>query len=347
MSDRNLALILGAVLLLQTPAANADVVQQWNGIMLQTVAGQNPFAAARVAAITQLAMFEAVNAIEGEFEPYLGGITAAPGASAEAAAVAAAHRVLATYFPDPAAVLDQQRAESLAALSGTGVDDGVAVGEAAAAALIAVRAGDGSGSPLPYTPLSGPGFWQPTPPAFSAGILRHWGLMTPFGLTSGSQFRLPPPPALTSNEYRKDYDEVKAVGGVASARRPQDRTDVARFYAVTGAAHVWNPVCVEAAVDRGSSLVELARALALLNMAISDGLVASLDTKYHYHFWRPVTAIRAGDTDGNERTHADPDFLPLVATPPFPSYPSAHASASYAARTVIESLFGGRASVTL
>lgn len=140
---------------------------------------------------------------------------------------------------------------------------------------------------------------------------------------------------------------MKAVGGVASARRPQDRTDVARFYAVTGAAHVWNPVCVEAAVDRGSSLVELARALALLNMAISDGLVASLDTKYHYHFWRPVTAIRAGDTDGNERTHADPDFLPLVATPPFPSYPSAHASASYAARTVIESLFGGRASVTL
>ena len=341
MTRRSAALTLMAVLLFRPAPAGADVVQDWNSIMLATVAGQNPFAQARLAAITQLAVFEAVNAVEGQYEAYLN-TSAAPEASAHAAASAAAHRVLITYVPSAAAMLDEARATSLAAIpAGQPKDDGIIVGEAVADALIALRASDGAGSPIPYTPLTGPGFWQPTPPAFGAGILLHWGQVTPFGLLSGDQFRSAPPPALTSHAYRKDYEEVQAVGDVNSAGRPADRADVAQFYAVTGAVHVWNAVAVQAGAAERATLSENARALALLNMAINDGLIASLETKYFYQFWRPVTAIRAGDTDGNPGTDRDPGYLPFIATPPFPSYPSAHASASYAARVVLEHVFSG------
>jgi len=198
--------------------------------------------------------------------------------------------------------------------------------------MIALRANDGSATPLPYTPLSDPGFWQPTPPAFAPAILLHWAKLTPFGLASGDQFRSDPPPALTSGRYRRDYDEVKEVGDVNSTKRPQDRDDVARFFAVTSAMHAWNQAAVQVSAAQGTSLSHNARAFAILNMAINDGLIASIETKYFYHFWRPVTAIRAGDTDGNPRTEPDPAFTPFITTPAFPSYPSAHASASYAAR---------------
>jgi PAP2 superfamily protein len=217
------------------------------------------------------------------------------------------------------------------------------VGTLAAAAMIANRANDGSTPPQTFLPASvDPGVWQPTPPLFGPGILLHWRDLTPFGIASSDQFRSGPPPALTSGQYTKAYREVLSVGDVNSATRPQDRTDVANFFAVANAVYVWNVAVQQVSAASGLSVAENARTVALLNMAISDALVAVMDTKYHYDFWRPVTGIRAGHLDDNPRTESDASWTPLVTTPSFPSYPSAHASASYAARRIAEALFNGR-----
>jgi hypothetical protein len=332
-------------LLTNSAMASAEVVLDWNAIMLKTISGQNPFAQARFAAITQVAVFEAVNAITGDYEPYLGTIAAPPGASAEAAAVAAAHGVLKNYFPGSAASLDADRANSLAALpDGPPKDEGIAVGEAAAAAMIANRTNDGSAPPQFYTPPSAnPGEWLPTPGCTAGGIHLQWRDMTPFGIESSDQFRWKPPPALTSGRYTKAYNEVKRVGELNSTERPQDRADVAQYFASASAGSstlAWNQAASQVSAAQSRSLSENARTFALLNMAESDGLVSTMETKYHYIFWRPITAIRAGETDGNPRTEPDPDWTPFITTPCFPSYQSAHAAASYAARTIVEKIFG-------
>ena len=338
------ALLTAFFALSTIPAATAaaDVVLEWNAIMVSTISSQNPFAQARFAAITQLAVFEAVNACTGDYKPYLGTIDAPHGASPEAAAIAAAHGVLRNYFPGSAASLDAARATSLAAIpNGQAKERGIAVGETAAAALIALRANDGSTPAETFLPsTTDPGVWQPTPPAFGPGILLHWSHLTPFGLQSSDQFRSDAPPALMSNRYRKDYDEVMRVGSVGSTERPQDRTNVARFFSIASAPYVWNSAARQVSSAQRRSLSENARALALLNMAISDGLVSSMETKYFHIFWRPVTAIRAGDIDGNRYTEADPSWTPLITTPVFPSYPSAHASGSYAGRRILDKIFG-------
>ncbi len=341
---RKSALTMITALLLPS-LASADVVLDWNTMMLATLGGQNPFAQARLAAITQLAVFEAVNAITREYTPYLGTITAPATASTEAAAVAAAHAVLKNYFPGSAATLDAARASSLAAIpDGAAKDAGIAAGEAAAAAMIAARAQDGSGTPEFYLPSSSnPGEWQLTPSCPGAGgILLHWRNVATFGLQSSDQFRSDAPPALSSPKYARDYNEVKRAGSAGSTERPQDRADVARYYNVVLAVGVWNPVARQIAAARGASLSENARTFALLNMAISDGLVTVMETKYHYNFWRPETAIRDAGKDGNPRTDADFSFIPFIITPCFPSYPSAHATASYAAREVLERIYGDR-----
>jgi hypothetical protein len=324
-------------------AARADAVTDWNEIMQATVttAPTNPFFQARWGAIVQLAVFEAVNSIEGDYEPYLGVIEAPPGASADAAAIAAAHRTLVTLRPGSAAALDALRDASLAAIpDGPAKDDGIAVGESAAAAMLLLREGDGWNAVVPYTPGTEPGDWQPTPTGFAAAAFTQWGQVTPFGLADGSQFRLPPPPALHTGKYALDYLEVMLVGRIDSPFRPQDRTDVALFYAAATPVQVWNSAARQASAAQGKTLSENARIFALLGMAVCDGSIACFDTKYHYNFWRPVTAIRAGDTDGNALTDPDPDWLPLIATPAFPGYPSAHATLSGAARAVLERAFG-------
>jgi len=332
-----------AMLLLGPATATADVVLDWNRIMLATTGGQNPFAQARFAATTQLAVFEAVNACTRKYEPYLGTVRAPSGASATAAAVTAAHGVLKNYFPAAASSLDAARAQSLALIpDGQPKYDGIAVGQAAAAAMILNRADDGATPPETFLPnTTDPGIWQPTPPAFGPGILLHWRNLTPFGIKSSDQFRSDPPPALWSKRYARHYQQVMAIGSVDSSR-PQNRTDVARFFAAASASYAWNTAVQQVSAASRLSLSQNARAFALLNMAISDGLVASMETKYHYLLWRPATAIRAGHLDGNRHTDPDGSWTPFIITPSFPSYPSAHASASYAARRVAESLFGGR-----
>lgn len=332
--------------------ALADAVTDWNTIMRGTVNAETPPAQARFAAITHLAVFEAVNAITQDYLPYLRrGFTTAQGASPEAAAIAAAHQVLKNYFPAAAANLDSERARSLARIAdGPAKTAGIAVGEAAAAAMIAQRANDASGVAVPYTPLSGAGYWQPTLPAFPPGALAQWGKVMPFGIARPDQFRPKPPPALTSRRYARDYNEVRRVGDAVSteAARPQDRVDVARYAAATGPVQLWNPVAVQLSVANELSLSENARLFALLNISICDAAIAAFEEKYFYHFWRPVTAIRAGDIDGNPETEPAPGFTPFITTPAYPGYPSGHGSLSNGARSLLERVFGrGRHSVTL
>jgi len=335
--------IAPAVLLLLSPAvARADVVLDWNAIMIQTIAA-NPFATQRYTAITQLAVFEAVNAIVGDYEPYLGTITAPPGASAEAAAAAAAHAVLSTYFPAKALELDAALATSLAAIpDGPGKDDGISVGRAAAAAMIALRANDGATPPAfrPAGPAE-PGRWQSTPSCPAAGATNlQWATLTPFGVPDVRAFRAEPPPRLTSDRYRRDYLEVKTVGAVDSVR-PQDRTDVARMYAAGLSPAGWaNWTARQVAFAQGRSLSENARGLALLNMALNDASVAVFDSKFLYDFWRPETAIHGAATDGNTRTEPDSAFVPFITAPCFASYPSNHGTASGAAAFILERLYG-------
>lgn len=276
------AALLAAACLIHPAGARADVVLDWNAIMVTRVAGQNPFIEARIAAITHLAVFEAVNAITGTYRPYLGTITAPPGASPEAAAIVAAHDVLATYLPAAAVSLAAARDASLAAIpDGQPKQDGIAVGAESAAAMIAQRDGDGSQTPQFHPPApSAPGVWQATPSCGPlGGVFRHVPDVTPFGLRSGDQFRSGPPPSLTSLRYARDYFEVKTLGRIDSPYRPQDRADVARFYAVVLGVATWNPAVRQAAAAEGLSLTANARAFALVNMAIVDGLIAVMDTK--------------------------------------------------------------------
>ena len=345
--------VLGLCMLIATlfgsAVAKADVVLDWNVIAVNTAVadGQNPFAQARYAAIVQLAVFESVNAITGEYHPYLGTIVAPPDASPEAAAIQAAYRVLRTYFSDRASTLDADRANSLASIpDGRAKTDGIATGEAAALAMIALRANDGS-SPaqfkIPGPPV--PGEWQATPSCpivngVAVGIAYQWQNITPFGISSVREYLLEPPPVLTSHEYAKTYNEVMTVGGIDSTERPQDRANVALFYAAASPTQVFNQAVQQVAQERWHSLTENARALALMNMATNDSLVAAFFNKYLYNFWRPETAIHAGDTDGNPKTDADPSWAPFVLTPCFPSYPSNHGSAANSAAEILRRIYG-------
>jgi hypothetical protein len=327
-----------------SPTIRADEVTDWNAIMQTTVAAGNANVQARSGAIVQLAVFEAVNSIVGEYEPYLG-MTAPEGASPNAAAIAAAHTALVALYPASNAVLNASMAFSLAQLpDGPDKDAGIAVGQAAALAMLAHRAGDGAASAgsYPYTPGPNPGDWQPAPPTFTPASQPGWGLVIPFGLAAGSQFRLPPPPTIDSGNYARDYDEVKLVGKSDAGLdiRPQDRTDVARFFAVSSPVQGWNQAARQVSAAQGKTLSENARIFALIGMAICDASIAAYDSKYYYNFWRPLTAIWGGELDGNHKTEADGDWFPLIATPAFPGYPSAHATLSGAARTVVERVFG-------
>jgi hypothetical protein len=336
--------VAAAVLLLSAPAiVRADAVTDWNAIAVATTGGQNPFNQARLLAITQLAVFEAVNAATGKYEPYLGTVVAPAGASASAAAIAAAHGVLKFYVPASAAALDAARAASLDAIpNGPAKAGGVATGEAAAAAMILARVNDGSAPADFHVPAStDPGVWQVTPSCSAAGGgFLQWRKVTPFGIERASDFLANPPPVLTSNDYAKNYNEVKRVGRDVNAERPQDRTDVARFYAAASPGAVMNLAARQVALAQGRSIEHNARSLAVINMAISDSLVASFNTKYSYNLWRPETAIRAGDTDGNDKTEADPDWKPLILTPCFPSYVSNHASGSYGGAEALRRIYG-------
>jgi len=337
---------LATLLTLTLPlVTHADTVTAWNEIMQQTVAvaPTNPNVQTRLGAIVQLAVFEAVNAIHGDYEPYLASVEAPAWASPNAAVIAAAHRTLVTLRSDNAdtvTLLNGLREQHMAGIDdGPEKDAGIAAGEAAASAMLLLRANDGAAqaATTPYTPGTQPGDFQP--PAAGA-FLPGWGQVTPFGGGDLWQFVLPPPPALSSGKYADDYNEVKLLGSSNSPIRPQDRTDVARFYAASSPVQVWNSAARQVSADQGLTLSKNARLFAQLAMAMADASIVCWDNKYTYNFWRPMTAIRGGDLDGNARTDRDSAWTPLITTPGHPSYPSGHATVSGAARRILEHAFG-------
>ncbi len=325
--------------------ARADAVLEWNILALRTTASApfNPPLESRNLAIVHAAMADAVNSIAGEFQPYISSPPAPMGASAEVAAAAAAHHALARIYPAQQAALDAAYQASLdRILDGAAAkEDGARVGVAAAEALLCARAADGAAEAIqaPYAPGSEAGAWIPTPPAFLPAMDPGWGSVVPFVLRKPSQFRPKPPPALGSRRYAEDFDEIRQIGSAGSAVRTPAQTDLARAWIATGPQN-WNPVARAGAEARRLTLSQNARLFALLNLAGADAFIAAWDAKYAYSQWRPVTAIRAADQDGNPATPADDSWTPLLVTPPFPDYIAGHTAYAGAAARVLAGLLG-------
>jgi hypothetical protein len=329
---------LAAAILLVPAFAAADVVTEWNerALACTAEAKQLPFVAARTMAMVHTAMFDAVNSIDGRYMPYKVKVPAPPGSSSQAAAVAAAHTVLLNLFPEQKTSLDASYAASLAQFpEGSGKTAGITIGEKAAAEIIALRASDGANAPNVYRPSASPGVYVST----TLPIGTAWGGVTPWVMDRGSQFRPAPPPSLTSREWASDYNEVKDLGWKKSTSRTSEQSDIGRFWTITG-PQSWDPVVRQLAAAPGRSLLANARLFALTEIAGADAYIAVLDAKYTFNFWRPITAIRNGDMDGNDDTARVPDWEPLIDTPLHPEYPCAHCITSAAVGTVLESEFG-------
>jgi PAP2 superfamily len=319
----------------------------WNRTLLEILRtpGAQPATVhpTRSFAIMHAAIYDAANAIDRTHTPYLVHL---PGvsrhASQEAAAATAAHDVLVELYPQFQAMLDTQLQDSLAQLpEGPHKSMGIQIGQIVAERILALRSNDGSDAqPLPFVPGNDPGDYQLTPPNFPQPVFTHWPDVTPFALEDADQFRPSPPPALASDTYTAAFNEVKGLGFIDSATRSPDQTEIAKFWG--GAIqNYWNEVTQTAALANNLTLAQSARLFALLDLTLADSVIAFYDAKYTYQFWRPVTAIRAADTDGNPETMADPNWTPLTGTtPPDPSYPGAHAVISAAGAEVLGAFFG-------
>jgi hypothetical protein len=308
--------------------ASPQVVLDWNATAAATLlASGKPQPESMVyIGLTQVAVYDAVIAIEGGFEPYRIVPGVPPGASPEAAAAAAAYGVLVNYFRAQKPALDAAYEASLAGITdGPAEHRGVLVGQQVAAGLIAARIDDGRDDLEPFTPTPAPGVWRPTPPGFLPAQTPWMATMKPLLLRSAAQFRPEPPPALGSRRYARDFEETRRYGAKSGSLRTVDQTETALFW--TELVQSQHTRALRNLVTRlGLDLREAARALALGTAVMADALIACWDAKYAYGYWRPVTAIPAGDTDGNRRTVAEPGWEPLAPTPNHPEYPSAHSS---------------------
>jgi hypothetical protein len=331
-----------AIMLAAPGSARADAVSDWNAIAVQaTITGGRPGPTGMLdVAVVQAAVYDAVQAIEKRYEPYYVEIQGASG-SPVAAAAKAAHDVLVNRFPAQAASLDTTYEQYLLDHSLAPDDPGVAVGATAAAGIIALRACDGSFPTPPPPPFLGgtnPGEWRPTPPG-NAPMLAPWlGAVTPFTLTRPSQFRAKAPPALTSHEYARDYKEVKALGALNGSTRTDAQTDLAHFWN-TNYLVIWNQAFRDIADEHVEEISRSARLFALADLAMADALITSWNSKNYYVSWRPITAIQLGNTDGNPHTVADPSWLPLIVTPPYPDHTSGANNVSSAALRALANFF--------
>lgn len=318
--------------------ARADVVAAWNAQV--TVIGGPQIQ--RTWAMVHLAMFDAVNGIEGGYRPYLDGLPAPPAnASAEAAAASAAHGVLLRLFPARAADLAAALAASLATVpDGAAENDGVAFGDLVAAAIYAARLSDNMLAAGPtYTSTGEPGDYQLTPGAPPQPVNTNAPNWQPFAMRSASQFRPAPPPPLRSGRYAHDVQEVARLGALTGSERTPSQDLIARWALEQSHLQLNRVARMETEHD-GRSLIEHARLFALLGLAHADAVTAVFDAKYTYRFWRPVTAIRNADVDDNHKTDADPAWAPFLTTPPHPEYPAAHGTVSGAGARVMAAYFG-------
>jgi hypothetical protein len=332
----------------KTEWPSGDVVIQWNQVLqlALSVPGAQPptVSGLRSFAMMHVAIFDAVNAIDRSYKTYFARVKTCRGASTKAAAAQAAHDILTALYPQQQSTFDAQLQLSLEGIPPGRARNGIAVGQDVAEQILAWRSRDGwDAVPPPYVLPMQPGLWQPTPPAFSPAAFTHFPNVTPFATTSSAQFRPPPPPELTSDEYASAFNETKDIGFVNSASRTADQTLVAMLWAAvgtpTGSANIWNNVAQAVALAKGNTLVENARLFALLNIALHDGLQTSFTSKFYYGLWRPVTAIRRADEDSNPATTADANWLPLLVTPPYPTYAGNASTIGKTAATILASFF--------
>ncbi len=346
-----LAVLAGALTLTtatqaSTPVAGQDasVITQWNSIAEANVPASAGVLLPRPYALMHIAMFDAVNSIEGSYSPYRVKVTASRSASTEAAAAQAARDVLVALQPAGSASYDAALAARLANIDPARAQLGVAVGKEVAKKILEWRSNDGWSQPQTFTPAPVPGVWRPTPPAFAAaGFVQSVDAM-PLGLPRPYYFMPRRPPELDSQEYADGVNEIKAIGGVNSTVRTAEQTQQARLWAsINYKTHwhgVWNQVARDSATDRGLSLIDSARLFALLNTTIQDAVQTSMASKYAYSLWRPVHAIQLADTDMNPATDADPTWMPLLPTPPYPAYAGNMACIGSGAARALQLFYG-------
>jgi hypothetical protein len=324
--------LLAALLLAGAPRARADVVTDANAKAADIVS-KHPSTpiSVRMMAIVQVSVFEAVNAITGRYPAFRVQMTAAPGASVDAAVAAATRTALLKLMPAQQAAIDADYQALIGPVpDGPAKTNGIAVGEQAATAVLALCANDGSSATDTYRPHAIAGVYVPT----LLPAVPHWGKRTPWVMTSFDQFRPGPPPALASATWTRDYNEVKALGSKNSTQRTPEQTAMAKFWEATAPAVYW-PVARSVANAPGRDVTDNARLFAVAAMAMDDALTAVFDAKYTYAFWRPITAIRNGELDGNDATVAEPGWTPFIDTPMHPEYPCAHCIVSSALGAVL------------
>ncbi len=318
--------------------ASADAITDWNiksgEIVAESKIGTPP--AVRVMAIVQTAAFEAVNAIHPRFPTHRPQPASAPGPSVDAA-IAAAHRAtLAKLLPSQQASIDTAYHAALATITdGPAKSAGIAVGENAAAAVFASRADDSTAAAESYRPHTTAGAYVPT----ATPAVPQWVQRKPWLMTIAAQFRPGPPPALASDSWARDYNEVKAFGGRVSTRRSAEQTEIARFWEFSLPA-IYHGVVRSVAAMPGRDVTENARLFAAVAQAMDDAMIGVFEAKYHYNFWRPATAIRNGDIDGNEATERDASWAPFIDAPMHPEYPSAHSILAASVGTVLQAEIG-------
>ena len=327
----------------RTGHESGETVARWNRNAISVLLPTNPPELTRSLAMTHIALHDAANAVRPKYERYAYHVTEDTGADPSAAAAVAAAEVLKHRRPAKAADIDALLAVDLAMVSNPQrLQNSINVGQAAAAAIIALRANDGSTSAAtPYTPGTDPGDYQPTAvlPVPGFVLLPGWGNVTPFAMAAGNQFVGDGPPALTSAEYTADYNEVKDYGSATSTVRTTNQTAEARFW-IENPPTVFNRVAQREIINQDLDLWQAARGMALTQIAFADAIISTWNAKFTYNFWRPITAIRNGDTDGNDATIADPTWTPLNVTPPFPEYNSAHAVVAAASASILTDVFG-------
>lgn len=332
--------LLAFVLALAAFAARADVVTDWNAAAYQVLRAAQVDGApgARALAIVHVSMADAINTVQNRHTRYAYRGPLQPSASAEIAAASAARHALLALLPAQKARIDETFAATTRAVAdGPAKVAGEAIGKDAAEAVLAERANDNSAVPDTYRPLTSPGVWVPTTPPITAQYARA----KPWGFERPDQFRPGPPPALGSATYARDYNETKTLGGMRSTVRTKEQSDAVKFWSQPNIMEAWHQVSRQVVTARKMGLAECARLFALMTMANANSFIVDWDAKFHYNYWRPVTAIRNGDNDGNDATERDAGWTPLNATPMHPEYPSQAAILAGAGSSALAAALGG------
>jgi hypothetical protein len=333
------AAIVGLALISGSTTVRADVITDWNStamdVMKAVNVGGNPWT--RSMALVNVSMSDAVNSVQNRYSRYWPELPIDPKASAVAAAAAAAREILMRQYPGQKARIDAAFAETMKTIPDNPARAaGIDLGEKVAAAIFTERQSDATNMPDTYRPLTTPGVWVPTTPP----LFPQYATAKPWGMDSASQFRPAPPPALNSALYARDYNETREIGGVKSTKRTDAQSDAVRFWTQANLGPAWFQAARQASARHGLPVAESARVFALMSMALGNCFIVDWDAKFQYHFWRPITAIRNGDQDGNDATEREAGWQPLNTTPMHPEYPAQAAINAGAERGALEAAFG-------